>query len=79
MTTPRGSSDGAMTVRAIVSQKTRNAAPKITEIGRIRRYDVPTRSRTMWGTMMPTKPISPTAETIAAVPSDDAAITMKRT
>ena len=32
----------------------------------------------MCGTMMPTKPISPTADTIAAVPSDEAAITMKR-
>ena len=33
----------------------------------------------MCGTMMPTKPISPTAETIAAVPSEDAAMTMRRT
>ena len=41
VTTPIGSSDGATTVRAMVSAKTRNAAPKITEIGRIRRYDVP--------------------------------------
>ena len=37
VTTPSGNSDGAMTVRAMVSAKTRNAAPKITEIGRIRR------------------------------------------
>ncbi len=59
VTTPKGSSDGAMTVRAMVSRKTRNAAPKITEIGRILRYDVPTRRRTMCGTMMPTKRIEP--------------------
>ena len=36
VTTPSGNSEGAMTVRAMVSAKTRNAAPKTTEIGRIR-------------------------------------------
>ena len=36
-TTPTGSSEGAITVRATVSEMTRNAAPKTTEIGRILR------------------------------------------
>jgi hypothetical protein len=37
VTTPKGNSEGAATVLAIVSAKTKNAAPNTTDIGKILR------------------------------------------
>ena len=59
VTTPTGISDGAMTVRATVSARTRSMAPSKAEAGRRKRWSGPQIIRTRWGTIRPTKPIKP--------------------
>ena len=77
VTTPIGTSAGACTVRATRSAPIRNAGTEHRH-----RHDHPVAgpavSRTVWATMMPTKPIRPLTDTAAAVPSVAAPTTMSR-
>ena len=69
VTMPTGSSMGAISVRAMRSQMTRNAAPK-SEAGSTIRWSEPTSSRTRWGTTMPMKPMGPASEMAAPVATE---------
>ena len=78
--TPIGSSAGDITVRAARSASTMNAPPNSTASGRSARWPLPNTSRTVWGTMMPTKPSQPAhRDRCCAVPSDAASTTIMRT
>src|SRR5690606_25148687 len=68
--TPTGISTGAAIVRAAVSVTSRNTAPPSMDAGRRRRWSLPQRRRTAWGTINPMKPITPQAATVAATRSD---------
>ena len=76
--TPMGTSPGAITVRATRSATTRKAPPATSERGITARLEVPTRRRTVCGTMMPTKPMRPLTDTAAAVASEAATTTVIR-
>lgn len=62
---PAGSSLGAITVRARVSESSRRIAPKIMLKGMRVRLFGPVIFRTIWGAIKPTKPIVPPAQTEA--------------
>ena len=67
---PTGISVGAMRVLATVSQTIKKLAPNSMEAGiRILRSE-PTISRTVWGTINPTKPMGPVIDTTVPVMSD---------
>ena len=65
VTTPMGSSAGAITVRATRSAAPRNAAPPSSDSGSTIRYEPPASRRTTCGTTIPTNPISPLTATAA--------------
>src|SRR5439155_12347417 len=60
------------------SATTRKAPPATSERGITARLEVPTRRRTVCGTMMPTKPMRPLTDTAAAVASEAATTTVIR-
>ena len=67
---PTGIPTGATIVRATRSHTMRNAAPNSADAGSTSRWSAPTMSRTMCGTMMPTKSTGPPSDTAAPVDSD---------
>ena len=67
VTTPAGSSCGAMAVRATASTQTRKMEPISADAGRSRRWFEPTRARAACGRTRPTKPMAPATLTITAV------------
>ena len=66
-------------VRAARSVTMRNDAPKSNDKGSTERKLSPVKSRTVWGTMMPTNPIRPDTATTAAEARVAAATTSRRT
>src|SRR5439155_25774242 len=78
VTTPTGSSAGPSIVRASVSAQVRKAPPPRNEAGRRRRWSGPSRRRSRWGTIKPTKPIMPLIDTAAPTSSDAATNTARR-
>src|SRR3546814_4004849 len=73
-----GISAGEEMVRARRSARHRKAPPKRAESGSTTRWLRPARSRTVWGTMIPTKAMSPDTDTAAAVPRVATTITTRR-
>ncbi len=71
---PTGNSVGGWSIRAAVSQITRNAPPKHSDSGNSQRWSGPTSKRQTCGATRPTKPIGPqiatTAPTIKEVPKN---------
>ena len=63
---PTGSSAGAASVLARVSAKRQKIAPNKIEKVKTVRVSLPKRSRTIWGIISPTKPITPQQETAVA-------------
>src|SRR5690606_38645774 len=70
VTTPTGSSAGAAIVLAMVSATRRNAPPAKIDAGSRSRWSLPQRSRIAWGTISPTKPITPATATAAPTRND---------
>ena len=66
---PTGISNGANSVRAMVSHAHTRMAPTIGESARTRRLSCPTTYRTTCGTMRPTNPMSPEKHTAAPASS----------
>ncbi|OLL89037.1 Macrophage infectivity potentiator-related protein [Pseudonocardia sp. Ae356_Ps1] len=66
---PIGSSVGASTRRAAVSDQTTTSAPSSTHTGRVRRWSAPNSSRARFGTTSPTNPMLPDTATTAPVSS----------
>ena len=75
---PTGISAGARAVRATVSASSSSSAPNRALAGSRRRWSGPTSSRMMWGTISPTKPMSPEKATAAAVVSEATIIRLRR-
>lgn len=68
---PTGSSKGANSTRASMSQTSTKEPPSKAAAGRSQRLSLPTSRRTIWGTSSPTKPSSP--EKLTAAPASRAA------
>ncbi|MNE48710.1 hypothetical protein D3C80_1431920 [compost metagenome] len=64
---PIGSSTFGTIVRAITSVQMRKMAPNRIEAGSSLRWSEPTRPRTRWGIIRPTKPIIPQLATMIPV------------
>src|SRR5262245_36501549 len=78
VSTPTGSSAGAMTVRAATSQIARKAPPPSRQAGARKRWSCPTQRRSMCGTISPTKPIGPATATSAPIISEETPSTRRR-
>ena len=74
---PTGSSERAMMERARESAKRQKMAPKQREKKKTVRLLLPKMSRTMWGMMSPTKPMTPQQATVDAIRMEETMSTLK--
>ena len=68
---PTGSSERATMDRARVSARRQKRAPKQSEKKKTVRLLLPKMSRTMWGMMSPTKPMTPQHATVEAISTEE--------